>query len=57
MLLRSYFGKLSEILEQKVATDDEKTSFEEMYESIELRNVSFQYSKFEEPILKILIYL
>lgn len=52
MLLRSYFGKLSEILEQKVATDDEKTSFEEMYESIELRNVSFQYSKFEEPILK-----
>lgn len=52
MLLRSYFGKLSEILQQKVASDDEKETFDENYESIELRNVSFQYSKFEEPILK-----
>lgn len=52
MLLRSYFGKLSEILEQKVATDDEKEIFDETYESIELKNVSFQYSKFEKPILK-----
>lgn len=52
MLLRSYFGKLSEILEQKVLADDEKEVFDEAYESIELRNVSFQYSKFEEPILK-----
>lgn len=52
MLLRSYFGKLSEILEQKISTDEEKDVLSEPYESIELKNVSFQYSTFEEPILK-----
>ncbi|WP_251392048.1 peptidase domain-containing ABC transporter [Mediterraneibacter agrestimuris] len=52
MLLQSYFGKLSEILEQKVQNEDSKEVFDEDYESIELRNVSFQYSKFEDPILK-----
>ena len=52
LLLRSYFGKLSEILEQKVSIDDEKETLNEPYESIELQNVSFQYSKFEDPILK-----
>lgn len=52
MLLRSYFGKLSEILEQKISTDEEKDALSEPYESIELKNVSFQYSTFEEPILK-----
>lgn len=52
MLLRSYFGKLSEILEQKITTDDEKETLNEPYNSIELRNVSFQYSTFEKPILK-----
>lgn len=52
VLLKSYFGKLSEILEQKVLTEDEKEEFDEPYESIELRNVSFQYSKFEEEVLK-----
>ncbi len=51
MLLRSYFGKLSEILEQKITTDDEKETLSEPYNSIELRNVSFQYSTFEKPIL------
>lgn len=52
LLLRSYFGKLSEILEQDILTDDEKESFDDTYETIELKNVSFQYSKFEKPILK-----
>ena len=52
LLLRSYFGKLSEILEQNVPIEEEKEEFNEPYETIELRNVSFQYSKFEEPILK-----
>lgn len=52
LLLRSYFGKLSEILEQDILTDDEKESFDDVYETIELKNVSFQYSKFEKPILK-----
>lgn len=52
MLLRSYFGKLSEILEQKITADDEKETLNEPYNSIELRNVSFQYSTFEKPILK-----
>lgn len=52
MLLRSYMGKLSEILEQKVKTDDEREEFTESYDSIELKNVNFQYSKFERPILK-----
>ena len=52
MLLKSYFGKLSEILEQKVLTDDRKSEFDEPYESIELRDVSFQYSRFEDEVLK-----
>lgn len=52
MLLRSYFGKLSEILEQKITADDEKETLNEPYNSIELRNVGFQYSTFEKPILK-----
>lgn len=52
VLLRSYFAKLSEILEQNILTDDDKDNFEEPYESVELKNVSFQYSQFEEPILK-----
>lgn len=29
-----------------------KESFDDTYETIELKNVSFQYSKFEKPILK-----
>ncbi len=52
LLLRSYFGKLSEILEQKVLTDEEKEEFNEPYEYIELKNVDFQYSKFEKMVLK-----
>lgn len=52
MLLRSYMGKLSEILEQEVKTDDERENFFEEYSSIELKNVNFQYSKFEKPVLR-----
>ncbi len=52
LLLRSYFGKLSEILEQKVLSDEEKEELNEPYEYIELKNVDFQYSKFEKMVLK-----
>ena len=52
LLLRSYFGKLSEILEQKSTIDDEREDFNESYERLELKNVHFQYSKFEEEVLK-----
>lgn len=52
LVLRSYFGKLSEILEQKTVTEDEKTVELEEYDSIELKDLQFRFSKFEEPILK-----
>lgn len=52
LVLRSYFGKLSEILEQKTITDEEKAIEFDEYESIELENLHFRFSKFEEPILK-----
>lgn len=52
LLLKSYFGKLSEILEQKVLVNEEKEEFNEEYKNIELKNVNFQYSKFEKMVLK-----
>ncbi|SJZ41425.1 ABC-type bacteriocin/lantibiotic exporter, contains an N-terminal double-glycine peptidase domain [Pilibacter termitis] len=52
LVLRSYFGKLSEILEQKTITQEENAIELDSYESLELRNVQFRFSKFEEPILK-----
>lgn len=52
LLLKSYFGKLSEILEQKSVIDEDKEQFIEPYESIELKNVSFRYSRFEENVLQ-----
>lgn len=51
LVLRSYFGKLSEILEQKAVIDDDRTVEIEGYDTIELKNVNFQYSKFEPAIL------
>lgn len=51
LILKSYFGKLSEILEQKTVIDDERDEMANDYESIELKNVNFQYSKFEPNIL------
>lgn len=52
LVLRSYFGKLSEILEQKTVTEEEKTIEFEEYNSLELKDLQFHFSKFEEPILK-----
>jgi ABC-type bacteriocin/lantibiotic exporters, contain an N-terminal double-glycine peptidase domain len=52
LILRSYFGKLSEILEQKSTIDEEREDFKEAYSSLELKDVHFQYSKFEEEVLK-----
>lgn len=51
-VLRSYFGKLSEILEQKSIGEEEKTLDIEGYESIELKKLNFYFSKFEAPVLK-----
>lgn len=52
LLLRSYLGKLSEILEQKSMIDDDREDFRESYKKLELKNVHFQYSKFEDEVLK-----
>lgn len=51
LVLRSYFGKLSEILEQKSVIDDERTVEIAGYNTMELKDVNFQYSKFEPAIL------
>jgi len=52
LLLRSYLGKLSEILEQKSMIDEDREDFNESYKKLELKNVHFQYSKFESEVLK-----
>lgn len=53
LLLNSYFGKLNEILETKIPEQKEgKYRKIESLESIELKQVSFKYSYFEEDILK-----
>ena len=52
LLLRSYLGKLSEILEQKSVIDDEREDFSQEYEALELKNVNFKYSMFEKDVLK-----
>ena len=52
LLLRSYFGKLNEILDAKDTYDIEETGEKiDWIHSIKVENVSFKYSYFEEDIL------
>lgn len=52
LILRSYFGKLAEILSQKNRREEASAQQVANYESIELKQVDFYFSKFEEPVLK-----
>jgi ABC-type bacteriocin/lantibiotic exporter with double-glycine peptidase domain len=53
LMLKSYFGKLNEILETKVNdTANEEAKKLEVINSVEVKDVFFKYSHFEEEVLK-----
>lgn len=52
LMLKSYFRKINDILLQKTNEDKKESRSLESFEKLELKNVSFRYSYFEQYLIK-----